>query len=154
MTVVSNYDPYAPNSQGLTEVLMDLKSTIAATIHPAVAGFIAECFEDVSQGQALYSRTSDGKVGKAIANMTEDMATVVGFAQTTKFSGQRVRVLTMGILSTSGLDAGDIYYLSATTAGGISTIPTSTPGHYLTRVGEAALSTQLIIQLEPPIKLS
>ena len=154
MTVVSNYEPYGPNSQSLTEVLIDLKSTIAATTHYAVAGFIAECFEDVNQGQALYSRASDGRVGKAIASSTEERATVVGFAQTTKLAGQRVRVLTMGILATSGLSPGNLYYLSPTTSGSISTTPPSTVNHYVTRVGEAALSTQLAIQIEPPIKLS
>lgn len=150
---VSNYAPYAPNAQGFTEALIDLKSTMAGKTVYAVAGFVAQSFEDVSQGDALYSRTSDGKVGKAIANSTEDKGTVVGFAQTSKFAGQQVRVLIVGVLATSGLDAGDIYYLSAATPGMITTTPPSTAGQYVTRVGEAANSAQLIIQLEPPVQL-
>jgi len=120
----------------------------------AVAGFIAEGFENVTQGDALYSRTSDGKVGRAIANDTLDKATVVGFAQTTKTAGQQVRVLIVGLLAGSGYDAGDVYYLSDASAGGITTTPPSTAGRYITRVGEAASTSEFIIQIEPPILIS
>lgn len=151
---VSNYEPYAPNSQGLTEALIDLKSTMANQTVYSVAGFQALAFENVSQGEALYARLSDGKVGRAIASSTEDLATVVGFAQTTKAAGELVRVLIVGTLASSGLNPGQLYYLSAVSAGAITTTPPSTPGHYVTRVGEAATPAQLIIQLEPPILLS
>jgi hypothetical protein len=153
MSGVSNYNPYPPNNQGLTEVLIDLKSTMAGRTVYAVAGFNAECFEAVTQGQALYARLSDGKIGLAIANSTEDKANVVGFAQTSKLAGEVVRVLIVGVLPTSGLSPGALYYLSATTNGGISTIPPTAAGHYVTRVGEAATSSELIVQLEPPIQL-
>lgn len=153
MPGVSNYIPYEPNAQGLTEALIDLKSTMAGKTVYSVAGFQAEAFEAVSQGQALYSRASDGKVGLAVANSTEDLATVVGFAQTSKLAGQQVRVLIVGVLATSGLDPGDIYYLSATTPGAITITPPSNAGQYVTRVGEASSSAELIIQLEPPVLL-
>ena len=151
---ISNYEPYAPNAQGLTEALIDLKSTMAGRTVYAVAGFIAEGFENVTQGDALYSRTSDGKVGRAIANDTLDKATVVGFAKTTKTAGQQVRVLIVGLLAGSGYDAGDVYYLSDASAGGITTTPPSTAGRYITRVGEAASTSEFIIQIEPPILIS
>jgi len=153
MSGVSNYEPYGSNAQSLTEVLIDLKSTMAAGVVYAVAGFEAECFEDVVQGQALYSRTSDGKVGKAIANDTQDKATVVGFAQTSKLAGQSTRVLIVGVLATSGLDPGEIYYLSPNNYGSITTVAPNTASQYVTRVGEAASGSQLIIQLEPPVLL-
>ena len=154
MPGVSNYSPYAPNNEGLTEVLIDLKSTMAGKTVYSVAGFQALAFEDVTQGQALYARTSDGKVGRAIANDTFDKANVVGFAQTTKSSGQLVRVLIVGIGPSSGLSPGAIYYLSASSAGAITATPPSTAGHYVTRVGEAASSAELVVQLEPPVQLS
>lgn len=154
MPGVSNYNPYAPNNEGLTEVLIDLKSTMAGKTVYSVAGFQALAFEDVTQGQALYARTSDGKVGRAIANDTFDKANVVGFAQTTKSSGQLVRVLIVGIGPSSGLLPGAIYYLSASSAGAITATPPSTAGHYVTRVGEAASSAELVVQLEPPVQLS
>jgi len=154
MAGVSNYEPYAPNSEGLTQVLIDLKSTMAGRTVYAVAGFLAEGFENVVQGQALYARTSDGKVGLAIANDTFDKANVIGFAQTSKLAGEQVRVLIVGVLGGSGYDAGDIYYLSASSAGSITTTPPSTAGQYVVRVGEAASTSEFIIQLEPPIELS
>ncbi len=154
MPGVSNYDPYAPNSEGLTEVLIDLKSTMAGRTVYSVAGFQALAFENVNQGEALYARASDGYVGRAIANDTFDKANVVGFAQTTKLSGELVRVLIVGVAPNSGLSPGAIYYLSAASAGAITATPPSTAGHFVTRVGEAASAAELIVQLEPPVQLS
>ena len=153
MADISNYEPYASNSLGLTEVLIDLKDTMASQPVFPITGFETEAFEDVTQGDALFSRASDGKVGRAIANDTLDKATVVGFAQTTKSAGEEVRVLIAGVLADSGLDAGDIFYLSDSGAGNITTTPPSTAGRFLTRVGEAASTSEFIIQIEPPILL-
>ena len=153
MAGVSNNEPYASNAEGLTQALIDLKDTMAGKTVYAVAGFGALAFENVTQGAALYSRSSDGKVGLARAAGTLDEATVVGFAQTAKNTGEEVRVLTVGVLATSGLDAGDPFYL-ATGYGGITSTPPSTAGQYLVRVGEASTTANLIIQLEPPILLS
>jgi len=153
MADITNYSPYAPNNQSFTEVLIDLKDTIADTPAPAVAGFQAVCFENVVSGEALYTRTSDGQVGRATAGGTLEQATVVGFAQTSKTTGQTVRVLNYGILSTSGLNEGEIYFLS-TTAGTISTTPPSLAGQFVTRVGEASTNASLIIRIDAPILLS
>jgi hypothetical protein len=154
MPGVSNYEPYAPNNQGLTEALIDLKSTMTGKPVYSVAGFQALAFENVNQGEALYARSSDGKVGRAIANDTFDKANVVGFAQTTKLSGELVRVLIVGVAPNSGLSPGGIYYLSAASAGAITSTPPSTAGHYVTRVGEAVNSAELAVQLELPILLA
>ena len=153
MAGVKDNEPYASNAEGFTQVLIDLKSTLAGKTVYAVAGFGAIAFENVTQGAALYSRSSDGQVGLARAAGTLDEATVVGFAQTAKNTGEEVRVLTVGVLATSGLDAGDPFYL-ATGYGGITSTPPSTAGQYLVRVGEASTTANLIIQLEPPILLS
>ena len=156
MSGAKNQEPYESNFEGLIGVLIDLKTTIddkkPETL--TIAGFTAPAFENVVQGEALYSRASDGKVGKAIANSTLDKAIVAGFAQTTKTAGQTVRVIVAGLSATSGLNTGTEYYLSAASAGGIVSTPPSTSGQYLTRVGETALSSELIIRLEPPILLS
>ena len=98
MAGVSNYEPYSSNAEGFTQVLIDLKDTMAGKTVYAVAGFGALAFENVTQGAALYSRSSDGKVGLARAAGTLDEATVVGFAQTAKNIGEEVRVLTIGVL--------------------------------------------------------
>ena len=154
MSSVENYIPYEPNAQGLTEALIDLKSTMPSQVVFKVTGYNTTCFEDVTQGQVLYSRASDGQVGKAIANNTFDKALVAGVAETTKPAGQSVKVITAGIVATSGLNAGDQYFLSASSAGAIVQTPPSTAGQYVTRVGEAGSTGQFIINDYRPILLS
>ena len=104
MASVENYIPYQPNAQGLTEALIDLKSTMPSQVVFKVTGYNTTCFEDVTQGQVLYSRASDGQVGKAIASDTLDKAIVAGVAETTKSPGQNVRVIVSGILANAGID--------------------------------------------------
>jgi hypothetical protein len=53
----------------------------------------------------------------------------------------------------SGLTPGTTYFLSATTAGlGTATAP-STTGQYVTRLGIALSTTELLINISPPILL-
>jgi len=151
---VLDNEPYVANDIGLVGALRDLKETMADKQTYSVVGYQCITFENVVQGEVLYCRASDGKVGKAIANDTFDKALVAGFAQTTKSTGQSVNVIVRGLLATSGLDEGDEYYLSAASAGSITKTAPTTASQYLTRIGEAAGSTELIIKLEPPILLS
>ena len=154
MSSVENYVPYQPNAQGFTEALLDLKSTMPTSTVFKVTGYVTTCFENVTQGDAVYSRESDGFIGKAIANDTFDKAKVAGFVEVTSTSGSEVRVITRGITTMSGLNTGDLYFLSASSAGSIVTSPPTTAGHYVTRVGEAGSTGQFIIKVEPPIELS
>jgi hypothetical protein len=152
MAGTSNYPPYEPNSKGFTEALIDFKDTLAGRTVYSVAGFESVAFENVAQGQPLYARSSDGKLGLARAGGTEDQARVAGFAQTSKSAGETVRCLVFGTLATSGLDAGELYFLS-TGYGGITTTPPSGSGEYMTRVGEAISGASLHVSLEPPVKV-
>ena len=152
MAGTSNYSPYEPNSKGFTEALIDFKDTLAGRTVYSVAGFESVAFENVAQGQPLYARSSDGKLGLARAGGTEDQARVAGFAQTSKSAGETVRCLVFGTLATSGLDAGELYFLS-TGYGGITTTPPSGSGEYMTRVGEAISGASLHVSLEPPVKV-
>ena len=154
MASVENYIPYQPNDQGLRDVLLDLKSTMPSQIVSKVTGYKTTCFENVTQGDAVYSRASDGFIGKAVANDSEDKAKVAGFVETTASSGSEVRVITRGITPMSGLDFGDLHFLSASSPGAITTTPPSTAGQFVTRVGEAGSTGQFIVKVEPPIKLS
>ena len=153
-TSVENYIPYQPNAQGLTEALLDLKSSMGTSSVFKVTGYEAVTFENVTQGDVLYARASDGQVGKAIANDTFDKALVAGVAETTKPAGQSVKVIVAGIVATSGLNTGDQYFLSAASAGAIVETPPSTAGQYVTRVGEAGSTGQFIVNAERPILLS
>ena len=155
MSSVENYIPYQPNAQGLTEALIDLKSTMPSQVVFKVTGYNTTCFEDVTQGQVLYSRASDGQVGKASAsNGLQENAQVVGFANADASASATVKVIVIGIKTMSGLDAGDLYFLSPSTAGGITLTPPSSAGQAVVRVGEASTTTDFAIRIEPPIKLS
>lgn len=154
MAIVKNYEPYEPNAQGLTEALIDFKSTFSGTPASKVTGYVTTTFENVTQGDAVYARASDGFIGKAIGNDTFDKAKVAGFAETTETSGSQVRVLVRGIIATSGLNFGNEYFLSASSAGSITDTPPTGSGNYLTRIGEAGSTGQFIIKIETPILLS
>jgi hypothetical protein len=154
MSSVNVNQPYTPNYEGFVGSLIDLKSTMPGPIAFKVVGYQAECFEDVNQGEALFCRDSDGKLGKAIANDTREKAKVAGFAETTKSAGQQVRSMVRGIIATSGLNAGNSYFLSPSSAGGIVETPPTTAGHFVVPVGEAGTSAQFIIKVEPEILLS
>ena len=145
--------PYDYNFHGLIDALIDLKEGFP-TFAPERVGFDATTFEDVTDGDALYMRTSDGLVGKAQADGTQDEAIVVGFADDDAASGGTVKVLVAGLLDDqTGIDPGDVYFLS-TTPGEITLTAPSSAGQYVTRVGEGATATEFSIQLEPPILLS
>tara|TARA_R100000781_G_C4012849_1_gene104306 strand:- start:48 stop:575 length:528 start_codon:yes stop_codon:yes gene_type:complete len=145
--------PYAPNYRGLVNAVIDLKEGFPA-FAPVRVGFDATTFEAVSDKDALYMRSADGQVGKATAaSGSSEAANVVGFADSTKGSGETVKVIVVGIKSMTGLDAGDLYYLSPTTAGAITTTAPSGSAQALTRLGEAATATDFSVQIEPPILL-
>ena len=146
--------PYEPNYRGLVDAVIDVKEGFP-NFAPLQVGFDATAFENVSESDALYMRTSDGQVGKAsAADGTTENATVVGFADADATANSTVKVIVVGIKSMTGLDAGDLYFLSPSTAGDITLTPPSTAGQAVVRLGEAASTTSFAIQIEPPIKLS
>ena len=145
--------PYAPNYRGLVDAVIDLKEGFP-TFSPIRVGFDATTFEAVSNKDALYMRSADGQVGKATAaSGSSEAANVVGFADSDKGSGETVKVVVVGIKAMTSLDAGDLYYLSPSTAGAITTTAPSGSGQAVTRLGEAATTTDFSIQVEPPILL-
>ena len=147
-------EPYEPNYRGLVDAVIDVKDGFPS-FAPLQVGFDATAFEDVSEGDALFMRTSDGQVGKAsAADGTVENAIVVGFANADATANSTVKVIVIGIKTMSGLDAGDLYFLSPSTAGAITLTPPSSAGQAVVRLGEAATTTSFAIQIEPPIKLS
>lgn len=151
---VMTRSPYLPNYRGLVDALIDLKEGFPA-FSPYRVGFNATAFEPVVDGDALYIRTSDGKVGKATAsNGSSEAALVVGFAEGSAGYDTVVKVIVSGVIALPNpVDAGDIYFLSATTPGAITTTPPSTGGQAVTRVGEGINGNDFSIQLEPPVLL-
>ena len=154
MADVKDLEPYAANFAGLTGVLKDIASTMPNPIVFKVVRYVTNAFENVTQGDALYSRASDGQVGKAIANDTLDKAVVAGIAETTVTAGNEVRVIITGQVAVStSIDPGDLYYLSAASAGSLTKTPPTTAGHYVTLVGEAGTSNQLVLKIKRPVEL-
>ena len=154
MADVKDLEPYAGNAEGLTAVLTDIFSTMPNPIVFKVVGYKVNAFENVTQGDALYSRASDGQVGKAsAADGTIENATVVGFANATVSANDTVKVVVTGLKTLSSLNAGDLFFLSDSTAGGITATPPSGAGKAVTRVGEASTVNDLAIHIEPPILL-
>ena len=145
--------PYANNFRGLVDALLDLKEGFPTFVALQV-GFNATAFQDVTDGDALFMRTADGQVGKAsAANGTLENAVVVGFANNSAVTNGSVKVIVAGTIDISGLDAGDLYFLSPTTAGAVTLTPPSGSGQAITRVGEAATTTKLATHIEAPILL-
>ena len=145
--------PYENNMRGLVDALIDFKEGFP-TFAPLQVGFNATAFQDVTDGDALFMRTSDGQVGKAsAADGTIENATVVGFANATVSANSTVKVIVTGLKTLSSLNAGDLFFLSDSTAGAISTSVPSGAGKAVTRVGEASTANDLAIHIEPPILL-
>ena len=145
--------PYENNMRGLVDALIDFKEGFPS-FAPLQVGFDATAFEDVVGGDALYMRTSDGQVGKAsAADGTIENATVVGFANATVSANSTVKVIVTGLKTLSSLNAGDLFFLSDSTAGAITTSAPSGAGKAVTRVGEASTATDLAIHIEPPVLL-
>ena len=154
MADVKDLEPYAANAEGLTSVLTDIVSTMPNPIVFKVVGYVVNTFEDVTQWDVLYARASDGLVGKAIANDTLDKAVVAGIAETTVTQGNEVRVIVTGQVAVStSIDPGDMYFLSAASAGSLTKTPPTTAGHYVTLVGEAGTSNQIVLKIKRPIQL-
>jgi hypothetical protein len=145
--------PYENNFRGLVDALIDFKEGFPS-FAPLQVGFNATAFQDVTDGDALYMRTSDGQVGKAsAADGTIENATVVGFANSTVSANSTVKVIVTGLKTLSSLNAGDLFFLSDSTAGAITTSAPSGAGKAVTRVGEASTATDLAIHIEPPVLL-
>ena len=155
MSDVKDLQPYAANTEGLTGVLEDLRATMPSSIVFKVVGYVVNAFENVTQGDVLYARSSDGQVGKASAsNGLLENSQVVGLANADASANATVKVIVIGLKTMSSLDAGDLYFLSPSTAGAITLTPPSSAGQAVVRIGEAATATQFAIRIEPPIKLS
>ena len=145
--------PYTNNFRGLVDALLDLKEGFP-TFAPLQVGFNATVFQDVTDGDALFMRTSDGQVGKAsAADGTLENATVIGFANSTVSANSSVKVVVVGLKTLSSLNPGDLFFLSDSTAGAITTTPPSGAGKAVTRVGEASTATDFAIHIEPPVLL-
>lgn len=114
-------------------------------------------------GQAVYTSGNDAvNKAKADASGTKDVLGLATAAISSSASGQiqcnGILALTTGQWdalcgTTGGLTANAVYFLSPTTAGLLtSTVPT-TAGQYVCEVGRALSTTELLIDIRPPVLL-
>lgn len=103
-------------------------------------------------GDVVYLNAADS-VKKALAAAIST-AQAIAIATTTITNGTTGIYRTAAILSgLTGLTAGAVYYLSATTAGQMTTTAPSSPGQYVVRLGTAVSTTEFQIKIERPILL-
>lgn len=98
-------------------------------------------------GEAMYIFGADAvKKAKADAAGTAQVACFATAVITSTGTGN---FQFDGVLAgLTGLTAGSVYYLSAATAGAITTTAPSTTGQYVTRVGTALSTTELDINIQ------
>ena len=103
-------------------------------------------------GDVVYiSAASTVKKAKADAAGTKDAIAIAAAAITNATSGP---YQTDGIVSgLTGLTAGAVYYLSAGTAGVMTTTAPSTVGQYVVRLGIALSATELELTIQRAIAL-
>lgn len=98
----------------------------------------------VTAGQVVYENSSS-KFALAQCDGTAAEAAAVGIALTSApGADQDLVVITKGLLTMSGLTKGTVYAVSAT-AGGIAPVADLVSGNYVTVLGVAISSTQLLV---------
>jgi len=115
-------------------------------------------------GNVVYNKT-DGDVDLARAN-AQGTVQVLGLVRDASIAAAAAgNIQTDGILTATtgewdavtggsgGLSPGVPYYVSAATAGLITSTAPSSAGQYVVRIGLASSATSLDISVEPPIKL-
>jgi hypothetical protein len=104
--------------------------------------------ENLAAGDLVYV-TATGTVAKADASASNASKTAVGFVLTAVTNGNPATVYLEGINdSLSGLTVGSRYFLSGTTAGGITATAPSTAGHVVQLVGVAVSANSLVFRPE------
>lgn len=142
----------------------DTKVSIAETGPAGPRGeglitFFDEADSVMVTGDVVYK--ASGKVAKVIADgsvvprvagmVMKDVAQ--GSAAEYKMEGSITLTDWTPITGTTTLSEGSFYYLSPTTAGDLTTSAPITVGQYVVQVGYAQSTTQLNLQIQPPIKL-
>lgn len=122
--------------------------------------FSGEADADIVEGNIVYVKAS-GHVALAKADAA-GTAHAAGLATSDALTGFSCAYTADGkieladwtsILGSQYLTPGSTYYLSPDAAGILTAIAPTSSGHYVVRVGRAASSTVLIIEIAPPILL-
>lgn len=105
----------------------------------------------VAVGDAVYINSS----GACVRAQANSVATTFPVGFITAVNGSNATVAIAGLATGhSGLTPGQRYFLSSTTAGGISSSAPTAAGQYVTQIGIALSATSIILQVHPPVLLS
>lgn len=147
---------YPSNTAGIINALMDLELAIAGLV-PSISGSAVKlpmvAGESLAAGDAVYVKSSDGRIYKAGNAGTREVATVLGVVESAGSTGANLLVIGRGPFSGySGLTIGAEYYLDV--GGGLTTTPPGGGGIFLVSVGQAVSSSRLDVQPQQPIELT
>lgn len=96
----------------------------------------------ITRGQTVSITTANHCT---LADASTMATNCIGVADETKAAGQKIKIITGGVIdSISGMVAGTLYYLS-TTAGGIQNLAPITPGEIVQGLGWALDSNHLLL---------
>ena len=136
--------------------------TLDATFEDqSVGSFVNDNAGSISQGQPVYVK-SNGAVDLAQADAATTSRTYglvfdasIATTATGKIQGDNVLTVSDWTTPTGSatLTVGSVYYLSAATAGELTTTAPSTTGQYVQKVGFAISTTKMNIDLNDPILL-
>jgi len=121
----------------------------ALTVTMVTARFSCVAGETITAGQAVTMKAADGYCYKADADDAA-LRPAVGIAGATTSTGNRLGVVTSGIVAgNSSLTKAGAMYLS-TTAGGVTQ---TQPSAYSQTIGRAISATEFQVQIQPPQSL-
>ena len=127
---------------------------------PTTESYSVEADESISVGRPIYLKLG-GHAALALANAPRP-ASAIGFAIVAAEPTFAVSYITEGkvtlanwatVAGTAELAAGSTYYLDDSGPGQITDTAPTASGRYVVRVGRAASSTTLDIEIESPIRL-
>ena len=151
----------APHTENPIEVRQAFQrmSDDLGVVEDSAGDSVAAGAEAVNAGQPLYHPAGAATVGVARADAAAK-ARVCGLAKKAYSSGDNVTFVSSGnltlpdwsdVLGSTTLTPATVYYLGST--GGITATAPSTPGEYVTEIGQAASTTTLQIRIRRPVLL-
>ncbi len=121
------------------EAIFDSNTSAGMVVYVSSSGHV-----DLAQADAVSTATPIGLA------LTDVLATEIGQY---KPEGQVSLSDWTAIIGSTFLTAGAIYFLSETTAGGMSTTPPNTGGETIVRIGRAITTTTIDIEIAQPVLL-
>lgn len=130
--------------------MSDLAITAASIVAGTVSGFnpivqVTSAGEALTQGQAVYRLSSDGKLYRADANASSTAAAAVGVMMNAALTDQPAQYMSSGPLQFGGILTRGTWYVCSTTAGGICPTSDLASGSYSSLLGYAYSTMTMVV---------